>query len=96
MRATSLETLNLKPLSCLATEPPVTRSLSGPGLQCFLTTPMKLDLPGTSVAVERGVKDVTEAETLCVDSVERDGAVFHKMTSRKQAPLERRNNAYGR
>ena len=95
MAATNLETLNLKPLASAATEPPVTRSLSGPMLLALKETPLVLDLPATSVAVERGVKDVTEVATLCVDSLERDGAVFQKVSSRKMYPLERRNKTSG-
>jgi hypothetical protein len=95
MAATSLETLNLKPLASAATEPPVTRCLSGPQLLAFRETPLVLDLPATSVAVERGVKDVTEVATLCTDSLERDGAVFQKVASRKIYPLEGRNRTFG-
>ena len=95
MNATSLETLNLKPLTSAATEPPITRCLTGRELLAFLQTPLVLDLPATSVAVERGVKDVTKVGPLCVDSVERDGAVFKKVASRVMYPLERRNRAYG-
>ena len=93
--ATSLQTLNLTPLSEARTEPPVTRGLSGPQVLAFEQSPLKLNLPGNSVSVERGVKDVTGAATVCADPKERDGVIFQKMISRKKHPIEKRNCVYG-
>ena len=47
------------------------------------------------MAVERGVKDVTEAAMLASDSKERDGIVFNKLFSRKKVPYEKRNKVWG-
>ena len=82
-------------LAGAATEPFVTCSLSGPMLLALKEARLVLDLPATSVAVERGMKDVTDVVHLCVDSLERDGAVFQKVSSRKMYPLERRNKTSG-
>ena len=95
MNATSLETLNINPLTSSLTEPPTTRSLSGPDLLKFLEQPLQLDLPACSVAVERGVKEVTEAAIVCVDSEERDGLVFQKIASRDMFNIKDKNNVYG-
>ena len=95
MRATSLETLNIKGVREAVTEPPCTRSLSGPQLLALQERPLQLMLPACSVAVERGVKDVTEVALLATDCKERDGIVFQKLASRKKNPLERRNRVWG-
>ena len=93
MNATSLETLNINPLTSALTEPPTTRSLSGPDLLKFLEQPLQLDLPACSVAVERGVKEVTETDS--ADSEERDGLVFQKIASRDMFNIKDKNNVYG-
>ena len=96
LKATSLLDLAVKPLASSATEPPYTRSFSGPQLLSILEEPLVLDLPASSVAVERSVKEVTSASAVCADSVERDGLIFLKMNSRKQFPLVKRNNVYNK
>ena len=83
------------PLASAATEPPTTCSLSGPKLLQFLDHPLQLDLPACSVAVERGVKEVTLAADVCADSKERDGLVFQKIASREKYKYENRNKVYG-
>ena len=83
------------PLENAETEPPLTRSLSGPQLLAFLKNPLKTLLPGNSVAVERGVRDVTLAAAACSDGKERDGLVFQKKASREKNPLAMRNRVYG-
>ena len=93
--ALTLQTLNIIPLSEARTEPPVTRGLSGPQLLSLQESPLKLNLPGNTVSVERGVKDVTGAALVCADSKERDGVIFQKITSRKKHPRARRNRVYG-
>ena len=94
LKATSLQELAVKPLASSATEPPYTRSFSGPQLRAILDEPLLLDLPACSVAVERAVKEVTSASAVCADSLERDGIIFQKMRSRKQFPLNNRNKVY--
>ena len=49
---------------------PCTRSLSGAQLLALEEEPLQLRVPACSVAVERGVKDVTEAAMLASDSKE--------------------------
>ena len=95
MNATKLEDLNLTPLAEAKTEPPFTRSLTGLQLMSLKEVPLVLDLPACSVAVERCVKEVTEASTLCVDSVERDGLIFQKMSARMKNPYKSKNRVYG-
>ena len=89
--ATSIQTLNMKPLSEATTEPPLTMNLSGPQLLSFLTSPLKTDLPVMSVAVERAVKEVTRVAERASSAVERDGIVFQTISSRQKNPYEDRN-----
>ena len=76
------------------TEPPVTRSFSGPQLLAFKLNPLQLSLPGNTVHVEQGVKEVTAAALVCADSRERDGLIFQKKTARKKVPLAMRNSVW--
>ena len=78
------------------TEPPITRALSGSQLLDLRERPLQIRLPGCSVAVECGVKDVTEAALVAADSLERDEIVFQKMESRKKYPLRNRNKVKGK
>ena len=94
MNATSLQNLNAVPVELACTEPPITRSLSGPRLLSLEEAPLELNLPACSVAVERGVKDVTEAAQVCSDSKERDGVIFQKFASRKKNPYKNRNKVF--
>ena len=73
MDTMSLETLNAMGIQEAVTEPPITQALSGSQLLDLRERPLQIRLPGCSVAVERGVKDVTEAALLATDSLERDG-----------------------
>ena len=91
MSATSIESLNTKPLSSAVTEPPLTSHLYGPQLLKLLDTPLQVDLPVMSVAVERAVKEVTRAAIKCSDSRERDGIIFQTMVAREKNPLKNRN-----
>ena len=96
MDASCLADLNVTPLENAETEPPLTRSLSGPQLLALVKSPLKTSLPGNSVAVERGVRDVTLAATVCCDMKERDGLIFQKKASREKKPISLRNRVYGR
>ena len=89
--ATSIQTLNMKPLSEATTETPLTMNLSGPQLLSFLTSPLKTDLPVMSEAVERAVKEVTRVAERASSAVERDGIVFHTLSARQKNPFEDRN-----
>ena len=64
---TSLQTLNLVPHSEARAEPLalVTRVISGLKVLALEHNPVRLNLPGNSVRVERGVKDVTGAAKVC-------------------------------
>ena len=95
LTANCLENLNVTPLEDTMTEPPMTRSMSGSQLLAFEHCPLKTSLPGNSVAVERGVRDVTLASAVCSDSKERDGLIFQKKASREKNPLSSRNRVYG-
>ena len=92
MSATSLQTLNMKGA---VTEPPCTKTHSGPQLLAIKEEPLHVRLPACSVAVERGVKDVTEAALVATDARERDGIVFQKLASRKRLPYSTRNKVLG-
>ena len=86
MRATTLHNLNVKNIREAVTKPPHTRSLSGPQLLAFLHNPLLVNLPVSSVAVERGVKDVTEAAIVCSDSMVRDSVILQKVAARQPVP----------
>ena len=92
--ATSLESLNKVPLNQCVTEPPVTRSFSGLELLALQFYPLLLSLPGNTVHVEHGVKEVTAAALLCADSREQDGVIFQKKAARKKNPLAMRNRVW--
>ena len=68
MAALSIQTLNKKPINLAETEPPATKGLSGFELMALKDQPLLLDLPANSVAVERGIKDITKAANVCCDS----------------------------
>ena len=89
--ATSIQTLNMKPLSEATTEQHLTMNLSGPQLLSFLTSPLKTDLPLMSVAVERAVKEVTRVAERASSAVERDGIGFQTISARQQNPFKDRN-----
>jgi hypothetical protein len=55
MSATSLQSLNTMWLKEAVTEPPCTRTLSGPQLLALREEPLEVRVPACSVAVERGV-----------------------------------------
>ena len=95
MSATSLQTLNMMGVKGAMTEPPCTKTLSGPQLLALKEEPLQVRLPACSVAVERGVKDVTEAALVATDARERDGIVFQKLASRKRLPYSTRNKVWG-
>ena len=95
MSATSLQTLNTMGLKEAVTEPPCTRTLSGPQLLALKEEPLEVRVPACSVAVERGVKDVTEAALVATDARDRDGIVFQKLASRKKMPYSNRNKVWG-
>ena len=91
LQATNIQSLNLAHISQAITEPPTTRGLTGSQLSAFREEPIQLNLPACSVAVERGVKDVTEAALKCTDSDQRDGIIFQKIEARKKNPYKNRN-----
>ena len=91
LKATKVQSLNQSHVSQAITEPPTTRGLTGSQLLAFLEEPLELNLPACSVAVERGVKDVTEAALKCTDSDERDGIIFQKIQARNKNPYKNRN-----
>ena len=86
MSITTLETLNYVSVKDAVTEPPFTRNVFGPKLMAFNQRHLELSLPACSVAVERGVKDVTEAALVCTDRRERDSLVFQKAMSCEKNP----------
>ena len=95
MAASNLKTLNVKGLEGSVTEPPCTRALSGTQLLALQEEPLELRVPACSVAVERAVKDVTEAALAATDPKERDGLVFQKLASRKKVKYQNRNKVWG-
>ena len=91
MAAKSLEDLNVLPVALAMTEPVYTKALFGPKLLSLEKVPLQLNLPACSVAVERGVMDVTQAAAICSDSRERDGLIFQHVISRKKTSYAKRN-----
>lgn len=91
MEARCLAELNVVPVEAAVTEPVYTRSMKGTELLSLKEVPLKLSLPATSVAVERAVKDVTQAAAACSSSRERDGLIFQLAESREKVPYKSRN-----
>ena len=66
------------------TEPPVTMKLSDGELESLLTEPLSTNLPVSSVAVERAVRDVSDVSHRSICSEKRDGMIFLTLQSRDQ------------
>ena len=78
---------SLADLSLADTEPPLTKSLTNLQLEAIKEQPFIVDLPGNTVAVERGVKETTAAALKSADPVQRDGLNFQISDSRKRNSL---------
>ena len=72
-------------------EPPVTVGMSNTQLEEILTHPLDLNLPISTMAVERGVKTVTKASTVTADPVLQDGYFFQVMAAQKKNSLKCRD-----
>ena len=78
---------SLADLSLADTEPPLTKSLTDLELKAIREQPFFVDLPGNTVAVERGVKETTAAALKSADPIQRDGLNFQISDSRKRNSL---------
>ena len=83
--------LDLTDLTKAQTEPPVTIGMSNDELDKALETPLNLQLPVSSMAVERGVKIVTRAANVTADPVEQDGFSFQTIAAVKKNSVKNRN-----
>ena len=72
-------------------EPPVTVGMNNTQLEQILTHPLDLNLPISTMAVERGVKTVTKASTVTADPVLQDGYSFQVMAAQKKNSLKSRD-----
>ena len=52
----------------------------------LLEEPLNVDLPLSTVAVERAVKDTTVAARVCADPAEQDGFTFQTTAARAKHP----------
>ena len=83
--------LDLTDLTKAQTEPPVTIGMmSNDELDQALETPLNLQLPVSSMAVERGVKIVTRAANVTADPVEQDGFSFQTIAAVKKNSVKNR------
>ena len=72
--AQSLSNLSSLPLFDSKTEPPMTKHLSNAELESLIDSPLKCDLPLTTVATERAVKETTRISKMGASGPrERDG-----------------------
>ena len=72
--AQSLSNLSSLPLFDCQTEPPMTKHLSNAELESLIDLPLKCDLPLTTVATERAVKETTRISKMGASGPrERDG-----------------------
>ena len=78
----SLSDLCRKPIHDVCTEPPYTMSLSDQELESILLEPLVVDLPLTTVSVERAIKEVTRASKAASNSLERDGVIHQTLKAR--------------
>ena len=81
--ASSLSELNISPLCNALHQPPPIKSLSDSELQMLIAKPLEIQLPITSVAVERGVKDTTRAALHCGTVEARNGFVQNTIRARQ-------------
>ena len=70
---------------------PVTVGMSNTQLKEILTHLLDLNLPISTMAVERGVKTVTKASTVTADPVLQDGYSFQVMAAQKKNSLKSRD-----
>ena len=89
--ATLLYNLNTLPSKNLKTEPPLTSNLTDESLQDILDNPPNFDLPLSTTAVERAVKQVTAASSKCADPKEQDGSSFLALSAREKNSVANRN-----
>ena len=81
--AMDLVSLNQVPLSEAKFEPPATKVFSDDEIKSFLYFPLDLNIPLSSVAVERAVKDTTRAAGMAGNEEERNGIVQATLRSRE-------------
>ena len=60
-------------------------------LEQLIISPLNLQLPISTMAVERGVKAVTRAAVVTADPVLQDGFTFQVMAAQKKNNLKSRN-----
>ena len=82
----------LTDLSLLKTEPPLTIQMTDDQLNDIVIHPLKLGLPSSTVAVERGVKMTTEAAKHTSDPILQDGLSFQKISARTKNSLTKDRN----
>ena len=82
---------DLTDLSKSDLEPPVTIKMDNTELEQLLTSPLDLNLPISTMAVERGVKTVTRASVVTADPVLQDGFSFQVMAAQKKNSLKSRD-----
>ena len=83
MKAKSIFELNMIPISQAENEPPVTKSMSFDELISVLKAPIDLELPITSVAVERSVKDTSRVHKMAGTHEQRLGMLQNSISSRR-------------
>ena len=89
--ATSLYNLVVTPLEDASTEPPVTIGMSEEQLDDFQLRPLNLNLPCSTVAVERAVKTTTAASKVSSDPVLQDGYSFMAKSAIERNSISTRN-----
>ena len=90
-KADSLYNLNTIPLTSLKTEPPLTINISNSDLDDIVQSPLNVDLPLSTTAVERAVKNVTAAASKTCDPIEQDGISFLAEASRNRNKIKNKN-----
>ena len=90
-KADSLYNLNTIPLTSLTTEPPLTINMSNSILDDIVQSPLNVDLPLSTTAVERAVKSVTAAASKTSDPIEQDGISFLAEASRNRNKITNKN-----
>lgn len=91
--ATSL--YELADLGLADTEPPLTQSLTDDDITGLLEEPLSIELPLSTVAVERAVKDITAAARVCTDPAEQDGVTMQAIAARARHPYSDRDRRRG-
>lgn len=81
-------------LTRATSSPPILHKLSEDELQQFQDVPLSMDLPCTTIAVERAVKLTTESAPMASGAWVQDTVTWNRIAARERNPLRFKKNAW--